>query len=631
METRRSPGGAAPRPAGSRWPWRAPGVVAGLALVGGGLAGGGVWLARGAQRSCEGAERALEGVWDAPRKEAIHRAFLATRKPYAEATWRGVDAGLERYTRAWTEMHRDSCEATRVRGEQSEQVLGLRMKCLERRRLEVKELAEVLAQVDGQGLAQVSQVMERLIPLASCADGPHLAERERVPEDPTVQARLEELQGRLARVRALFVAGHTARGLEQARELAEAAEATGFRPLMAEAWLVLARLQHSDSDAPGAVESAHRSARAFLASGQMVGVVQAWFELVTALQFQGHQTAKEQERWLQYLDEALLAAGNPPELRAEYERRLAYIRALQGGYAQGLEHARKAVALHEGQQVPESVELANARIEQLRSGALVGQYEEAMAAGQRALTFWKTTVGLEHPSTLRVLNLMGVVQAMTWHLADSAATYEQMLAIMRRMPDTDHIELVAALNNLAVIYVEQGRHAEGEPLLEQALGLLDERQMRGSLHGVICLQSLAESKYVRGEYAEALKLARESQALAEKGVSPQHVVRAVVLTTLGDAELEAGSAARAQEVLEQAVRHLEPMPTHAKEKGHARFALARALEVRGVDRPRMLTLLAQARKDLEEAGAPAGRLRASWEAWVKARRLEGLVELQAPR
>ncbi len=627
MQTRRSPGVEAPHPAGGRRPWWALGVVALLVLAG----GGGVWLAHAPQRSCEGAERALEGVWDEPRKEAIHRAFLATRKPYAETTWRGVDAGLERYTRAWTEMHRETCEATRVRGEQSEQVMGLRMKCLERRRVEVKALAEVLAQVDGQGLAQVSQVMERLIPLASCADGPHLAARERLPEDPTVQAKLEELQGRLAQVRALFVAGHTARGLEQARALAEAAEATGFRPLMAEAWLALARLQHSASDMPGAVESAHRSARAFLASGQMVGTAHAWFELVTALQFQGHQMSKEQERWLQYLDEAILAAGNPPGLRAEYERRLAYIRTLQGGYAEGLEHARKAVALLEGQGGPESVELSNALIEQLRAGALVGQYEEAMAAGQRALAFWKTTVGLEHPSTMRVLNLIGVIQALTWHLADSSATYEQMLSIMRRMPDTDHIELVAALNNLAVSYVEQGRHAEGEPLLEQALAILDERQTRGSLHGVICLQSLAESKSIRGDHAGALKLARESQALAEKAVSPQHLVRAIVLTTLGDAELEVGSAARAQEALEQAVRHLEPLPARSKEKGHARFALARALEARGVDRPRMLTLLAQARKDLEEAGAPAGRLRASWEAWVKARRLETAPELRAPR
>jgi tetratricopeptide (TPR) repeat protein len=229
------------------------------------------------------------------------------------------------------------------------------------------------------------------------------------------------------------------------------------------------------------------------------------------------------------------------------------------------------------------------------------------------------------------MNLRGVIQAKTWHLADGAATYEQLLAIMRRMPEAGHTELVSALNNLAVIYVEQERYAEGEALLEQALGVLDEHQARESLHGLICLQSLAESKYLRGEYAESLKLARQSLALAEKSVSPRHLALAVVLTTVGDAELKAGSAARAREVLERAVKLLETEPAHPKEGGHARFSLARALQATGAERPRMLELLTRARKDLEQAGASAGRLRADWDTWVKAQRLESLPELQALR
>ncbi len=621
MRTRESPGRRL------QVPWVAVGAAAVLVL-----AGVGVWLARAPQRSCEGGERALEGVWDASAKEAIRRAFLATRKPYAETTWRGVEKGLEGYTRGWVTMYRDTCEASRERGGESAAVLGPRMQCLERRRQEVKALAEVLAQVDGQALGQVGQVMERLVPLAACGDPSHLAAREaNLPDDPTVRARLEELQGRLTQVRALFIAGHTARGLEQARSLVEAAEATGVRPLMAEAWLALARLQSNASDAAGAVESSHRAARAFLASGQTVGVLHAWMELVTALQFQGQQSAREQELWLQYLDEGLHAVGNPPGLRAEYEKRLAYIRTVQGGYARGLAHARKAVALQEKLHGPESVELANALVEQLRAGALVGEYEEAMAAGQRALAYWKSTVGLEHPSTLRVMNLMGVVQAKTWHLADGAATYEQMLAIMRRMPEAGHIELVSTLNNLAVIYVEQERYAEGEPLLEQALSVLDEHQARESLHGIICLQSLAESKYLRGEYAESLRLSRQSLALAEKSVSPRHLALAVVLTTVGDAELKAGSATRAREALERAMKLLEAEPAHPKEAGHARFSLARALHATGAERPRMLELLMRARRDFEQAGVPAGRLRTEWETWVKAQRLESLPELQAAR
>ena len=445
-----------------------------------------------------------------------------------------------------------------------------------------------------------------------------------------MRAKVEELHGRLAQVRALGLAGRFSQGLEQIDSLAESAEATGFRPLMAEVWLEQARLQSSATNTAAALVSAHRSARAFLGSGQMRGVAEAWILVVASLQQQGPQMAQELERWLQYLDEAIVAQGNPLVLRGEYERRLAFIRMVQGRPAEGLEHARKAVALQERLRGDGSA-LAYALVELLRAAAVVGNYEEAMAAGQRAVAMRKTTVGLEHPATLQVLSLIGALQGMTWHLADSTATYEQVLAIMRRMPETNYLELNAALNNLAVIYVEQGRHAEGELLLEQALAILDEHKARESFNGVISLQSLAESKYLRGDHAGALKLARESLALAEKAVSPRNLVLAVVLTTLGEAELEAGSASRARAVLERALPLLEELRAPPKEAGHARFALARTLEKLGVERPRMLTLLARARKDFDEAGAPAGRLRASWDEWVKARRLEASPQLQQPQ
>ncbi len=615
-------------PPGGRW--RGARV---LALVGAGLAlaAGGAGLVLRARPSCGEAGRALEGVWDAPGREALHRAFLETRKPYAEMTWRGVEKGLEGYTRAWGEMQREACEATRVRGEQPEEVLALRLQCLERRRQEVEALVKVLASVDGQGLVQASRLMERLTPLETCANVAELAGGQRLPEEPAVRRKLEVLREQLAQVRARTIAGRYAEGVKQASALAEAAEATGFRPLMAETWLELSRLQYFTDDIPGAIQSAHRSARAFLASGQMEGVVRAWLELVTSLQLQGPPAAQEQEQWLRYIEEGILAAGNPPALRAESERRLAYIRNLQGRHEEALEHARKAVELQERLHGPESVEVANALLEVMRAGAFVGRYEEAMAAGQRALVFWKATVGLEHPSTLRVLNLIGVVQAMSWHLPDSAATYEQVLTILKRLPDTEDTQKVAALNNLAVIYFEQGAHAEGEPLIAEALALLDKNQSRASVHGVICLQSLADSKNRRGEHAEALRLSREALELAEKVLSPQHVALPTVLTTLGEAELGLGHAARAQSVLERALRQREDARRLPKEQGETRFALARALEAQGVERPRMLELLTRARRDFEQAGASAEWLRAEWDGWVKARGLESLPELRALR
>ena len=47
--------------------------------------------------------------------------------------FRGVTKLLDDYAAKWAGLYRDACEATHVRGEQSEEVLDLRMGCLNER------------------------------------------------------------------------------------------------------------------------------------------------------------------------------------------------------------------------------------------------------------------------------------------------------------------------------------------------------------------------------------------------------------------------------------------------------------------------------------------------------------------
>src|SRR5207253_7114362 len=94
---------------------------------------------------CRGAERKLAGVWDDGQKNAVRGAFRSTRVPYAETTWSGVVSSLDRYTQGWTAAHTEACEATRVRGEQSEQVLDRRMQCLDDRLSDVRALVTQFA------------------------------------------------------------------------------------------------------------------------------------------------------------------------------------------------------------------------------------------------------------------------------------------------------------------------------------------------------------------------------------------------------------------------------------------------------------------------------------------------------
>ncbi|MFL6197021.1 MAG: serine/threonine-protein kinase, partial [Thermoanaerobaculia bacterium] len=107
-------------PAATRRRWLA---AAAVVLVTGALFSGlGYFQARRA-RLCGGGEEKLAGVWDAGRKQAVHAAFLAVGTPMADAAWRTVEPMLDRYTGSWIKMRRDACEATRVRGEQSEDLL----------------------------------------------------------------------------------------------------------------------------------------------------------------------------------------------------------------------------------------------------------------------------------------------------------------------------------------------------------------------------------------------------------------------------------------------------------------------------------------------------------------------------
>jgi hypothetical protein len=46
-----------------------------------------------------------------------------------------VEQRLDDYTDVWAQQHTEVCEATRARGEQSEEQMSLRMRCLAERRL----------------------------------------------------------------------------------------------------------------------------------------------------------------------------------------------------------------------------------------------------------------------------------------------------------------------------------------------------------------------------------------------------------------------------------------------------------------------------------------------------------------
>src|SRR5262249_10935282 len=156
----------------------------------------------------------LAGVWDDAARQRVHEALLSTGKAYAADAWRNVEQTLDRYASRWAAMHRDSCEATRLRGEQSETVMTLRMVCLDRKLQGMSSLVDVLAQADAAVLEKSASAAAGLGSLDACADVQALVADVPPPSDPVLRDKVAAIRTKIARVDALRLAGKIAAALE---------------------------------------------------------------------------------------------------------------------------------------------------------------------------------------------------------------------------------------------------------------------------------------------------------------------------------------------------------------------------------------------------------------------------------
>ncbi|MCA9687938.1 MAG: hypothetical protein KC457_37615, partial [Myxococcales bacterium] len=119
---------------------------------------------------CEGGERELDGVWDDSIREQVEQAFFATKAPYAENAWQGTARQLDQYANDWVAMHREVCEASVVRQEESPELFGRKMVCLGQRLTELEQLSKLLVEADADVVSRAVVAASSLGQISSCAD-----------------------------------------------------------------------------------------------------------------------------------------------------------------------------------------------------------------------------------------------------------------------------------------------------------------------------------------------------------------------------------------------------------------------------------------------------------------------------
>jgi tetratricopeptide (TPR) repeat protein len=377
-----------------------------------------------------GPERAAT-AWGPERRLAVERAFTASGNPNAARVFATTAALIDAYLGRWTRLYADTCEATHVRGEQSGEVLDLRMDCLGERLSSVRALGDVLSSADARVVDNAVAAATELPMLDRCSDVAMLRAVVRPPDDPATRARVEALRQDVAKVRALFASGQCERAAVAGEKLVEAASALAYQPLRAEALLAVGHLGEDCSDPAKAAESAEEASFAAEMSHHDQIVVEA-AGLLAVLYGERMNDLATARRWLRHGEVVLARLPEHPALEAQMavSRSILFLRTGQTAAAVG--ESRRALVLLEKVHGPDNSlvaiglqNLGNALYED-------GQLAEAQSVTLRGLQMTRKLYGDDNASAAAILLNQAEILMGLGRLDEARASIDEALAIWRK-------------------------------------------------------------------------------------------------------------------------------------------------------------------------------------------------------
>jgi serine/threonine protein kinase/tetratricopeptide (TPR) repeat protein len=550
------------------------GAAAALLLVIGGLAFRHAPPA--AEPPCRGAERKLAGAWDDDRRRAVHAAFSATGVAGAEDAYARTAATLDDYARRWVSMHVDACEATQVRGEQSAELLDLRVECLGQDLDELRAQVDVLAKADATTVSRSAQAVRALPRLAACADVAALRAPIRPPSDEATRARVESVRTALARGRAQQHAGRYASALEIATSASDEAAAVGYRPLQAEALYLLADVQDDQGDYATSERTFRRSFAAALAGRHEAQALRTLSALVV-------EVGLRQGRFPEAHDWAALAEAESERLsdpfsQGELARNEGRLLVREGKLDEARRAIEKCLSIWEPALGQDDFAVAGALTDLGNVRLFQGDMEGASAEYTRSLAITERIFGPDSPSLAPNLNNLGEIGNARGDLEAAAGSLERARSLWQGALGPDHPKVALALYNLSITRRQQGDVDGAMTLAQQALAIWRKALSAENPDVALGMHGVAMALRARKDYAGALALDEASLAMDERLLDPGADQLVEALVSVGELHLEVGHPlAQAAAPLSRALRLREAAKASGIALGQVRFDLAKAL------------------------------------------------------
>lgn len=578
-----------------RWIAAALAVVALFALVAGVRNAG-----QGRVRACHQMADRLGGTWDGPRKAAIGEAFHATGLVYADDTWARVEQRLDDYAATWSSSMYDACAATRIRGDQSEEMLDLRAQCLGERLDDLKALSDVFSGADAKAVGQALHLAIGLPPLEACSHLDRLSLATRLPRDPKVRDEIHALQAEIAEAREQIASGQDVKGMARLQAIADRVKAVGYGPVLV-AWTMGSAASERGRDLAAATEG-WKTAVA-MAEEYHLDHEKGEIEVELGGIFEEGARYADSHLWFSMAGATLKRVGGEPKLELKRDMLEGCTYYDEGKHDDAARLFQRVVDRAAAGQIDDPFRIA---ISHSLLGTVIAldpaRADEALSHENAALSIMRQAFGEQN--TIAVLSML-MNMADTLELlgrndealdSDSKAIDVARAAIVRGEIVPTHIDLGLGLQSKGDLLIRMGRYDEAfDPLRESA----EICRANGRVDTLPLTDADVALAYLRtGHMADAERSLAEARSAAESNEETGEDVKEMLLRTEAEILLEQGpgKVAKAVEAADPAVKIAETGIVEIYELATARMVLAKALVRAQKDLDRANRLAEQARE-----------------------------------
>ena len=498
------------------------------------------------QDPCAAGETRITAAWSDARASSMRQAFEAVDVRYASDAADAAVRLLDAHAGAWVAAHRDACEATHVRKEQSPRALDLRMGCLSRQLEATGALVDALENPDERVVRNAAQAVGKLPGADACADPEAIEAWLHAPEDADVAEAAEDVRRRLMALRQRVELGAELQHVAEAAGILAAAEETGHLPLIAEAQYGAARAAVRSGDAAKGLEHLRESVYAALASDHDLLLAQAFTQLThtEGVLLSHYESGME---WSRHAEAAVSRIDRDGIESANFEEVMCKFLADKGQTDDALPHCLRGLELTEDVFGEDSLSVAHAHEALGIAYFYGGRHEEALTEFEVARDGMARNIGASHPNLARVANSLAAVCYGLKGPGPCVGMFDDAVERATAAMGPEHEMVLNFRNNYAQMFVELGRVDEARAHASESLDAW--RKKHGDDHPAVAasLRIIGQAHRIEGKLDEARTTLESALAIATKtrgGVHRDVLSIEEELTQVAVAQADAVSARR---------------------------------------------------------------------------------------